>query len=303
MELEVARMSFANLEVFFGQATESSCRVYARLPEAPPGVELAGTIRGPQCKFAQTLPASYPLRSLGSKPSPLAEALLLDPCYWTPDGPQIYEVDLELRQGEQVLERTQRLLGIRPFGAAGKSFRQAKERWVLRGVNGCDWESNSLEDWRSCSASLHATEPDDGVCEAASWLGVMIVAHLNLPVGRSVDWLQARLRNLARWPAVAMVTLPATASAPVGWQPPATNLILAQRFLADEPVSPASWAQVAVCQVDTPANFSVRTQSCQLPIIAWRPFDDAVNVAQARAACDDLQRDLAPYADLAGYLV
>jgi hypothetical protein len=41
----------------------------------------------------------------------------------------------------------------------------------------------------------------------------------------------------------------------------------------------------------------------QLPIIVYRPHADAQTAEQARAACDQLQREAAPLGDFAGYFV
>jgi hypothetical protein len=47
---------------------------------------------------------------------------------------------------------------------------------------------------------------------------------------------------------------------------------------------------------------SVMTQS-HLPVLATRPLAAPLELASARAACDALQRDLAPIGQFAGYIV
>jgi hypothetical protein len=80
------------LELFFGEATDAEARVYARLPYDGPldGWRLTGTLTGPECRFAQTLPATFEFHDLGPGQDLLAEAIVTEPCFWTPDLPFLY---------------------------------------------------------------------------------------------------------------------------------------------------------------------------------------------------------------------
>jgi hypothetical protein len=92
------------LELFFGEATDAEARVYARLPEDGPldGWEISGTLTGPECRFAQTLRATFSFRDLGPGQGLLAEAIATEPCFWAPDLPFLYRCSV----------------GVQPLGCA-----------------------------------------------------------------------------------------------------------------------------------------------------------------------------------------
>jgi hypothetical protein len=80
------------LELFFGEATDAEARVYARLPWHGPldGCRLTGSLTGPECRFAKTLPATFDFHDLGPGQGLVAEAIITEPCFWTPDLPFLY---------------------------------------------------------------------------------------------------------------------------------------------------------------------------------------------------------------------
>ena len=86
----------ANLDVFHGDLTVNRAYVYARLPRPTDdrGLSIVGQVRGPRCKLAETLPVTSPLVDLGPGPTLLAQALVPDPVFWSPDLPAIYDVTM-----------------------------------------------------------------------------------------------------------------------------------------------------------------------------------------------------------------
>jgi beta-galactosidase/beta-glucuronidase len=66
--------------------------------------ELTGTISGPRVEGSRTLPATIALRPIAHAELPGAEAILPDPCYWSPERPFLYDVTLELRRKDQVVD-------------------------------------------------------------------------------------------------------------------------------------------------------------------------------------------------------
>ena len=66
------------LELFFGDATDAEARVYARLPGDAPldGWQLTGTLTGPECRFAKTLPAKFSFATSERGKGLLAEAII-----------------------------------------------------------------------------------------------------------------------------------------------------------------------------------------------------------------------------------
>ncbi len=112
------------LEIFFGGAADALARVYARFGGASAGgpLRLVGTLRGPACQYAQTLPANYPFVDQGPGPSLLAAAVVPEPCFWTPDMPHTYRAELRLERAGQVVARAERTVGIRPLGRTRPRF-------------------------------------------------------------------------------------------------------------------------------------------------------------------------------------
>lgn len=103
----------SEIEITVGDVNDIEARVYARLksshdhgPDDGGGMVLiSGTMTGPFCDKARTLPAEVRFRPItGSSPS-VAEAIIPDPCMWSPELPHVYHADLEAwREGKLVAE-------------------------------------------------------------------------------------------------------------------------------------------------------------------------------------------------------
>jgi Glycosyl hydrolases family 2 len=283
------------LELFLGEASDALCRVYARLRGASqPNWRLAGCLRGPSCPYAHTLEATLPLVDRGPGSSLLAEAIVTEPSFWTPDMPHLYRADVELLDGQRVLARARRPLGLRTLGALGRKLLFDGKRWVLRGVLADEVPQTELAAWHEAGTAVVAHNPPDAVLAEASRLGVLVVAHVTSDETHEI-------RRLSQWPAVGMVVLSAAGTLDLhGW---AHNLILAQRFAAGQAIRPAAWAQVAFCEVDDPAVLAQSIADCPTAAVAVRPAGSLQSVKLGRALCDQLQADLAGLAELAGYIV
>lgn len=291
---------FDSLQVFYGEATAARARVYARAARRPEhaGCRLTGRITGPHSALGATLSATVPLRDLGPGATLLAEAVLPDPCFWSPDSPASYEVEVTLHDADgQTLATATRHLGMRALGARGASFYLEGKRWVVRGVDRrCD-PTASVEAWRVAWAALLVTSPDEELCRQASEQGVLVVAWIT---GTSEDAV-AELDRLSHWPAVGMAVIDCqepcdqaslTAAAP--------NILLGQTWRGQSAIP--SWVQFLVAEAEPPATFGDQLTQVGRPVVALRRLDGRAAVQQARAACDDLQRDLAPLGDWAGYV-
>ena len=286
-------MNLDRLTLFFGRATDIEARVYAQAPAEVVGdFALTGTVLGPYCEYSQTLPAKTTLRDLGPGPSLLGEAIVPDPCFWTPDEPYYYRVHVQLQQGDRVVAQSERLLGIRPLAVERRNLFFKSKRWVVRGVVS---REEDLAAWHRAPAAMWVEQPNEELCRAASTTGVLLLAAL------SGDDLLVELDRLSRWPAVGIAVLPRYARLPESRL--LKNLLLAEHFGSQEPLDPSPWAQLVVVDVADAVEFSQRAASCALPILARRPAPEQLNVAEARGACDALQRELAPFGDFAGYLV
>jgi hypothetical protein len=290
--METTRSSDDRLDLFVGGMSQAVCRVYARWADFhAEGSQLTGTLTGPTCLYGETLPATSRFLDKGPGGPPLAEATVPEPSFWTPQMPQLFQARVQLRHGDQLQAEVTRSFGIRPLGAAGARLRLDGKAWVLRGVMGDDVAAEELPAWHDSDTALVVRSPSDILCEAASRIGVLIVAVLD---ESNVN----EIRRLSRWPAVGIVSLPAGASPKIANL--GHNLLLAERFAAGQSIDVAAWADVVICEVDDPSGFGVAQVT--KPVLACRPLHAASNVNR-RAGCDRLQGDLAPRGQFAGYIV
>ncbi|HZZ74237.1 MAG TPA: hypothetical protein VFE24_18520 [Pirellulales bacterium] len=298
--LQQADERLTHLELFFGALDNALARVYARLPRGglPDEVRLVGQITGPDCAWATTLPDVIRFRDAGPGETLLSWAAVPDPCCWTTELPFYYRVRIELRQGAALLAQTERLFAFRRLGAAGSSLRFEGARFVVRAVEMQRAFKIDLKPWRAADAACWAVRPDDELCEQASMFGVLLIAEI--PVGEST--LRDDLSRLARWPAVGIVVLEAQEISPRVLERRA-NLLLAQQIdrAAAPAVSIAPWADLLVVDANHPHLPDLARGP--LPVLVRRSVPRPTSVAAARGECDRLQRELAPLADFAGYIV
>jgi hypothetical protein len=269
--------------------------------------KLVGHVIGPECRYAQTLPARVPLVDRGSGKTLLAEAVLPEPCFWTPELPFLYRVEIELRTGGETHGRRERLLGLRRLGVRGKSLVLDGKRWVLRGVSlkrspfgrGQREGRFSVDDLQiahDSAAVVIVEQPTDQVCEQASRVGVLIAAKVSGGHDTAVE-----IARLARWPSVGIILLPASFSAGHELRQIAPNLMLAQHLPLKHEREPASWAQIVFQEInDSYASLSMAGSN---PVVIWRREPSAEDIGTARAAVDRLQCDMASFGDFAGYVV
>lgn len=294
-------------DVFHGELTINRAQIFVRLPRTPEFADctLHGFVHGPRCEFAHTLPAKYTLTDLGAGPTLLARTTITDPCLWTSDLPQIYDVHIELRRGNEVLAREQRMIGLRGIGAraSGQLVREGKV-WVPRGVaiellqTASENESIVAQLREELLVGVCTSPPLDLLVEA-SRRGAYLIANLSADRGD----LEATLRSLARWPAVMLAIIHGGEKLERGLQQVAPNLVLAQAVpaAAVNNLQPAPWAASLVCETTAAEPFIT---AANLPILAARTTSESLeSTAQGRAACDRLQRDLSAARQFAGYLI
>ena len=185
-----------NLEVFFGHTSDAVAYVYARLSGVPAdgSWRLSGSLTGPVCRYAETLPARSQLVDRGPGASLLAAAAVPEPCFWSPEMPHLYDVEIELRHGDDMVATAKRLFGFRNLGAAGSKLIYDAKRWVLRAVIADEVATGDLGEWRDSNTAMLVANPSDALCEEASRVGVLLMAEV-----QRAD--RAALQRLARWPA------------------------------------------------------------------------------------------------------
>jgi hypothetical protein len=308
-------LTLDDVDVFYGELTVARALVYARLPwpADDAGLSVSGAVRGPRCLHAQTLPTSVPLVDQGAGPTMLARALVPDPVFWSPDLPAIYDVTVNLVRGGRTIATTRREIGLRALGVRGRKLLLAGKNWVLRGVSTHSTTQQLPRAWHEVSAAycrptFHVgqalpqivaspvdpahTECGPTLDEASQW-GALVVAAIE----------EGGLRDLARYPAVSIAVLHGKRSP--RFTPPQSfsNILLAQAVPLTGDFQPQPWAQLLLAPADNPQRIAELAASVQLPVLAIRRLASPLPIDEARAACDALQRDLAPIGQFAGYIV
>ena len=263
-----------------------------------------GELVGPSCRYAQTLPARIRFLDRGPGETLLAEAIVPDPCFWTPELPFMYSARLRLagqgQTADPMKDRSliqERPFGIRRLGVWRQSIFLDAKRHVLRSVSRETFNEQSVHEVTDRSTAILLPIPSDSFCREASEAGILVVADLSRS---SPARLTELILNLARWPAVVAIILDSAVQSTTELRSAAKNTLLAARIL-DVAHKPPAWADCILWQIDhgVPAT---RPQF-DVPVLAYRPTEPHGTIEQGRAACDRLQADLAPLGDFAGYCV
>lgn len=292
-------LTLDQLQLFTGATTDASAQVYARAPLVAPqaGCELSGRIHGPFCKYSTTLSASFELRDQGAGPSVLAKGTVADPCGWTPDLPFLYTVDFEWRTPSGAARIGSKRLAIRRFGARGKSWFLEGQRWVIRGAAQELAPSDSLEAWHeTCPVCFVDGLPTDAFLEQAAEAGAMIVPSLRAEQIAELD-------RLARQATVAACVLETSPDWPADLRRRIPQTLFWEALPIEAPRTLSAWAQGAFVSLGEDPAAIAPWRELAAPVVACRRIAGAPSLAAARAECDRLQRDLAPYGDWAGYVI
>jgi hypothetical protein len=80
---------------------------------APTPIVIKGTLRGPFCETARTLPAEFRFHNLGPTQPGRAKVVVPDPCIWSPELPHLYQVDVEARRDGELVAEYHGIIGLR----------------------------------------------------------------------------------------------------------------------------------------------------------------------------------------------
>jgi hypothetical protein len=298
------------IEIILGEATASHARLYVRATEnagqgdALQVTGLTGSMTGPQCRYARTLPTCYSLRPLETSADLLAELVVPDPCFWTPQMPLLYRLDMRLQGMAGETQVISQLVGIRRWGVDRAALRLEGRRTVLRGVEtGPGYLTRQqLATAHDEQLTLIMHQVDDAFCEEASRVGVALVADL-----RGTGDAAAMARELvraSRWPAVLLAVVEesrviSTQSLPAGL-PVLHPLDISSGKVASKI---ASWADGVLVEMVNSDRLPDWLATLDKPVLAIRRDQQDVCLATVRRTCDRLQSDLAPQFDLAGYFI
>jgi len=183
-------------------------------------LHLTGTLVGPRRGRDMTLPTTVKLvdvtgdhAAANAVGQALARAVFTEPAYWTPELPNLYRLQAEVRRGDQTVAVVDRMVGLRRLGVRGRSLWLEGRRWVPRGVTISTTGFDPIA-LRSLSAAVVINDPSDAICEAADQAGVAIVAVLRGADDQPFDRDKAA-RLIAGWalhPSVVLAVVPQTAN-------------------------------------------------------------------------------------------
>ena len=299
----------ADCRLTFGALTESSARVSFRL-DADERFELeSGQLRGPFCEHARTLATDFALtaneaRSAGDIS---LQAVVSDPCYWSPDLPHLYELAIRGRRaGKTMTER--RFIGLRRWAVERESFYLNRRRTVLRGgAMGRPW-ANRVSEARDAGAALLIPAPSEDDADLADRQGLALVADLRDSHGDAMT----EVMRLSWHPSVVAVLADRDDFRPCDAERWPKHLPLAiSAYSDDEQAAPAGYPSddpfgslsfAGILAVELGSDSMPRLPSGKA-ILAIRREGFCEDFAAVRAACDRLQAELAPEFDLAGYFV
>jgi len=234
---------------------------------------------------------------LGPGPTLLARAVLPDPSFWSADLPAIYDVTVSLMRGETVIGSARRELGLRWLGIRSDHFVQAGKRWVMRGVSARSSMAELPREWHEAGAAYVSAQLElDCLSETSEWGALAAVEVSGGPAE-----IMERLREISKFPGAGMAIVRGELPFDFKRSQVAPNLLLAQAVRVEEMVLPP-WAQFLWAEFDDEAVLS-RLLSANAPVVAVRYLTGPRPLDQARAACDQLQRDLAGIGQFAGYVV
>lgn len=286
-----------DLEIVRGEFGPAKAILYARLstPQAEAEWRISGKVRGPLNDFAETLPTQFSFQDLGSDPTLLSAATIVDPCAWLPESPMRYEMEISLERNGEVIETAKRTAFLKDFAVKGRSFSLGGRRWVPRG---CMRSSivEPLQTWRELGCVRVIRRIDYGLQMECNRIGLPTIV---VPQ-KSATPSMRELQQLACYGSVMIVAF-STASMPEeSVRSFAPNLVLAQMLRPGESLLP--WVHCAFADAASLDSFVQVVRDVSVPVIACRR-SFAKSLTEARAAIDTLQADLAPMGQFAGYVV
>ncbi len=241
------------LEIFTHHATESE--VLVEMCDMSQGQIRAfqGQLRGPHCERAHTLPTTFQT----SHREPL---LVIDPCYWTPQLPMLYDVQLALELVDGTTATWKHTVGLRRWEIDGRNLFRERKRIVLRGAVTTNFRAEDLSAAVAAEVALVVRDPSEAFLQRASELGVPLVVDLR---GQE-DNLSPKLLSYAWQPAVALVLL--DTGVPHKPHTRKTGCVIQSTCVFAE----APWADVNAIELSKTERHDYCAATCEKPVSAIR---------------------------------
>jgi hypothetical protein len=317
-------------ECILGRCDTMRGEVYVRvcLPPGAAGGSLQGTLTGPECSRASTLPVTARLRPLpgpspevGAAATVVTRVILTEPACWTPELPNRYLLEATLSIAGQTTSTCRQMIGLRQLGVRGRSLWLDGRRFVPRGLArpGCPVDR---EGFRAADLTAVVSTPDEAFLDHCDAEGLAVIALLASASGQPPAAEEAG-QQIALWaghPSVFVAVIPAglhtnqVAAVAANTRATRGTLLVAAAVDGSRPPEPLP-AGIDAVVLNLPAaglpHAAWRTTTPPLPVIACRS-QPASDDEPTRRPCDNLQAALAAWAtaeghrlewDWAGYLV
>ena len=185
--------------------------------EQPHNLRLGGQIVGPTCPYSSTLTARIPLHSRIGKdlageavdtqrPDVLsASARILDPCFWEPEHPFCYELQLQLDQDQTCLATQAVQMGVRHLEVRRSRLRLNGQEFFLTAVRrDMVPGEGDLEAWHHAGCTAWLTHSSHELCDQSDRWGPMILHRLSPDPQACL----AEVEQLRNHPSLLMWVLP-----------------------------------------------------------------------------------------------
>lgn len=299
LSLVLGRCDSLRAEVFLRAALPASA--------TPAGAVITGSLKGPECRRAITLPVTatfLPLPADASHANSIVgRAVLTEPSYWTPELPSLYQMKARVVASGLGIETCEQAVGLRRFGVRGRSLWLDGRRFVPRGLLMPERDID-LKRFREASLTAMVADPSEAFLKECDAEGVPVIAILADERGSAmnVDVAAERI-GLWSWHAsVLLAVVPLAAREGEGDRiAAATRRARGTLLLGLEvdgsmppPTTAISGDAIVVSLAANAVPHSAwRTTPPAVPCLAIRPHTpDAV---VSRGPCDSLQAGLASW--------
>jgi len=164
-----------------------------------PPLDLVGQVIGPSCEYATTLSGRVPLptSSMNHTLKFQAAVQILEPCFWEPQHPFCYEIQLELHKAgkdDRLLDMRRVICGIRHLAVDGLELLLNGQPFFLQGL----WHDRAnsiteLERWHQVGCDGFLADAN-GLCDRTDRWGPFAL-HVLAPVIEEAKNQVVRLRN------------------------------------------------------------------------------------------------------------
>jgi hypothetical protein len=300
-----------SLSLILGRCDSLRAEVFLRA-SLPAGVTptvavITGSLKGPECRRAITLPVTATFLPLPGDASHVgsivARAVLTEPSYWTPELPSLYQLTARLMVNGSEIATCVRPVGLRRFGVRGRSLWLDGRRFVPRGLAMFERDID-VGRFREASLTAMVADPSEEFLKQCDAEGVPVIAIL-VDAGGAPTAVDVAAERITRWAwhaSVLMAIVPSAvcdgdrdciADATRGSK---GTLLLAQEVDGSTP--PPSTAITADALLVSLAANAVphpawRTTPPEVPLLARRPHAPGAEVS--RSPCDSLQAGLAAW--------